>query len=363
MEVGKTPRTLGPEDEREEARPGEESREPENGCQEGRPQESGRQEDRGQEGSAQPDSQDPGAVAGILSAWIAADPATLTLRDRIPAIAETACTVLIRGESGVGKSLLADLLHYAGPNRDKCLLKFNCACLPPEKLEEGLCSAGLLPGGPYPENYEADAPLLAASGRCGSVVLDEVAALPMPLQARLLHAIEIGRFETVHLIALSAVDMERAVARRSLREDLYLRLNLTALAVPPLRERRADVSALARYFLRQFAELHRRPRARFTETALSALEAYSYPGNVRELRGIVESAVLSGDTAEITLEDLRPYLRENPASTAELSLDEIERQHIAKVLDFTRGKKTRAADILGISRKTLLEKRKRYGFR
>jgi two-component system response regulator AtoC len=272
------------------------------------------------------------------------------LRDRIPAIAETACTVLIRGESGVGKSLLADLLHYAGPNRDKCLLKFNCACLPPEQLEAALGSAGLLPGGSRLEGG-------------GSLVLDEVAALPMPMQGRLLHAIEIGRFDTVHLIALSAVDMEHAVARRSLREDLYLRLNLTAVTVPPLRERRADISALARHFLKQFAELHRRPRARFTETALSALESYSYPGNVRELRGIVESAVLSGDTPEITLEDLRPYLRETPAGTAEMSLDEIERQHIAKVLDFTRGKKTRAADILGISRKTLLEKRKRYGFR
>lgn len=346
MEVGKTTGTLSSEDERpEEEHSVEEITRKEGGSKENRGEEDCSEESLGY--AHQSGAQDPGElVSRVLSAWIAASPATIALRERIPAIAASESAVLIRGECGVGKDLLAELLHYAGPYRHEPLLKFNCASVPAELFDPAVLGC-----------REAPVP------KCRTVVLDEVAALSMPTQARLMHALERTGFQRARLIALTCVDLERAVARHSFREDLYFCLNVTSLQVPPLRERPEDIRPLAEHFLCQLAEVHRRPRAGFSTAALAALESYSYPGNVRELRSLVEHAVLNGTTPEVLLEQLPPHLREpepGPDSAA-ISLDEMERRHIAEVLDFTRGKKTRAADILGISRKTLLEKRKRYG--
>ena len=301
----------------------------------------------------------------VLASWIAEDTSSKHLLSDVQRIAPTSASVLIRGESGTGKELLALLLHSLSSRATRPIVHIDCANLGQTFLETELfgCEAGAIAGlaGPKPGQLE-----LAGSG---TVVLNEVAALSLPLQAKLLRAMEeqhterVGGSHSVEIkatmIALTSVDLEQAVARHALRKDLYYRLNVVPLTIPPLRERKADIGALAEHFLCQALEIHKQPRMKFTSEATKALQEYEYPGNVRELRQIVERAVLSATPPEVQLEDLPWYLRH--ANTApQMSLEELERHHIVRVLEHTRGKKTQAAKILGISRKTLLEKRKRY---
>ncbi len=298
---------------------------------------------------------------------MAADPLSIRLLNEIRGIAASASTVLIRGESGAGKDLLASLLHFLGPQADEPLVKIDCASLPAELVESELFG---FEKGAFTGATHMKAGRLELAG-AGTIVLDEVAALTMPMQAKLLRVIDEKRMERLggvrpipvqaRIIALTNVDLERAVARRSFREDLYYRLNVIPVVVPPLRERPRDIRPLALQFLGQLAEVHRKPRLSFSAAALAALEAYAYPGNVRELRNIVERAVVCGTGQEILPQDLPPHVRDSAPSGRKMTLEELERAYIAEILDHTRGKKTRAAQILGISRKTLLEKRKRYG--
>ena len=306
-------------------------------------------------------------AAAVLESWVAADPLSVRLLQEIRGIAVSSSTVLIRGESGTGKDLLASVLHYLGPQNDEPLVKIDCASLPAELLESELFGyeKGAFTGATHTKVGRLE---LAGSG---TIVLDEVAALTMPMQAKLLRVIDEKKFERLggvksisvdaRLIALTNVDLERAVSRRTFREDLYYRLNVIPIIVPALRERRADVRPLAEHFLAQLAAMHRKPRMSFSQAALDALQAYSYPGNVRELRNIVERAVVTGTGPEILPQDLPTHVRDTSPTGKKMSLEDLERAYIAEVLDYTRGKKTMAAQILGISRKTLLEKRKRYG--
>ncbi|MGH9509314.1 MAG: sigma 54-interacting transcriptional regulator, partial [Terriglobales bacterium] len=225
-------------------------------------------------------------------------------------------------------------------------------------------------------SHSANASLVlgGSSAGAGTIVLDEIAALTLSMQAKVLRVIEEKRFERLggtrtvaveaRIIALTNLDLERAVARGSFRQDLFYRLNVIPLAVPPLRERRADVRPLAQHLLAQLAEVHRRPELRLSAAALAALERYDFPGNVRELRNLLERAVVYATGPEIQPEDFPAHLRDaggGAGKPSKLSLRELERAHIAEILDFTRGRKSKAAAILGISRKALLEKRKRYG--
>lgn len=305
-------------------------------------------------------------AAAILDSWIAADPISLNLLQEIRGIAISASTVLMRGETGTGKDLLASILHYLGPHPEAPLLRINCAGLPRELLEAELfgCADNIFLGAP------AKAGRLELAG-AGTIVLDEIAALTMPVQAKLLRVIDEKRCERIggvssiaisaRIVALTAVDLEHAVARRTFREDLYYRLNVVPIVVPALRDRAADIRPLAEFFLARLAELHRKPRLAFAPAALAALETYSYPGNVRELRTLVERAVINATPPEILPQDLPPHVRNATPHAGAMSLEAMERAHIAQVLQFTQGKKTLAAQLLGISRKTLLEKRKRYG--
>ena len=198
-------------------------------------------------------------------------------------------------------------------------------------------------------------------------------ALSIPAQAKLLRVIEERRFERLggarsigvdaRIVALTTSNLEQAVQRRAFREDLYYRLNVIPMSIPPLHERVADIRPLATKFLDRYTEMNRRPRMVFGPAVIAALESYSWPGNVRELRGVVEKAVLNANASEISLTDLPQPVRECAVGLIQnkLSLEDMERSYIAEVLEHTRVKKTLAAKILGISRKTLLEKRKRYG--
>jgi two-component system response regulator AtoC len=298
----------------------------------------------------------------ILSSWIAADPLSLELLEKAQRVAASASTVLIRGESGVGKELLASLIHYLGAGRDEPLVKIDCASLPRELMESELFG---YERGAFTGATQAKRGRLELAG-AGTLVLDEIAALIPAMQAKLLRVLEEKRFERLggnrpvilaaRIIALTNLDLEQAVATGLFRQDLFYRLNVIPLVVPPLRERRGDVRPLIGHFIPRLAELHRRSAPQVSPAALALLEGYDYPGNVRELRNLLERALVQSPSPQIHPADL-PQLR---ASSPTMTLEERERAYIAEVLDATRGKKGRAAEILGISRKTLLEKRKRY---
>jgi two-component system response regulator AtoC len=300
----------------------------------------------------------------ILSSWIAGDPLSVELLERARRVAASASTVLIRGESGTGKELLASVIHYLGAGRDEPLVKIDCASLPRELMESELFG---YERGAFTGAVQMKRGRLELAG-AGTLVLDEVAALTTAMQAKLLRVLEEKRFERLggnrpvavpaRIVALTNADLEKAVAEGAFRQDLFYRLNVIPLLVPPLRDRRGDIRPLVEHFLTQLAELLRRHR-KLSAAARALLEAYDYPGNVRELRNLLERALVQGQGVDITPADLPQRLRES--TPKKMTLEELERAYIAEVLDATRGKKGRAAEILGISRKTLLEKRKRYG--
>jgi transcriptional regulator with PAS, ATPase and Fis domain len=312
--------------------------------------------------------------ATALSAFVAADPLSLRLLDAARRLANTGSIVLIHGESGTGKDLLASLLHYLGPSPQEQLVKIDCASLPHDLLESELFGfeRGAFTGANQMKRGRFE---LAGNG---TLVLDEIASLSLAMQAKLLRVIEDRTFDrlggtkpirvSARIIALTNIDLAAAVAARAFREDLFFRLNVVPLEVPPLRERPADIRALATHLLAQLSETHNRPQLRLSTDALSALYAYSFPGNVRELRNILERAIVglpvstSVGYSDITLDDLPRNVRTATAGPrSKLTLEQLERDYIAEILDYTRGKKSKAADILGITRKTLLEKRKKYG--
>jgi DNA-binding NtrC family response regulator len=317
---------------------------------------------------------EPDAVAlsdqKLAATWVAADPKSQELLEQAKKVAASGSTVLIRGESGSGKDLLASLIHYLGPGRDQPLVKIDCASLPLELVESELFGyeRGAFTGATATKHGRLE------TAGAGTIVLDEIAALTLPMQAKVLRVIEEKRFvrlggtRTVavnaRIIALTNLDLEVAVARGNFRQDLFYRLNVIPLLVPPLRERRADVRPLSQHLLAQLAEVYRRPGLKLSAAAMAALEKYDFPGNVRELRNLLERAVVYAAGAEIHPRDFPAHLRDAGAETmqpAKLSLRELEKAHIAEILDYTRGRKSKAAAILGISRKALLEKRKRFG--
>jgi transcriptional regulator with PAS, ATPase and Fis domain len=303
----------------------------------------------------------------ILSSWIAADSASQRLLEEVRRIAGSASTVLMQGESGTGKDLLASVLHFLSERAAAPFIKIDCATLPLELVESELFG---YEKGAFTGATQIKMGRLEFAG-AGTLVLDEVAALSLPLQAKLLRVIEERTFERLggvrtlrlnaRIVALTSVELKSAVSAGRFREDLYYRLNVIPVVIPALRERPGDIPPLAEHFLSQLARVHRKDRLRLAPAVLSALERYGYPGNVRELRNLLERAVISATAPQVMLEDLPLHVREAAGGAKKMTLEELERSYIAEILDHTRGKKSRAAEILGISRKTLLEKRKRYG--
>ncbi len=312
----------------------------------------------GDEDSAQPT---------VLDRYVAEDPVSHRLLEQAQRVANTSSTVLIRGESGVGKDHLASVLHFLSQNRDEPLVKIDCASLPHELLESELFGyeRGAFTGATHRKRGRME---LAGHG---TVVLDEIGTLTPEMQAKLLRVLEERTFDRLggtkpvkleaRIIALTNVDLERAVAQHSFREDLFYRLNVVPLVVPALRERPKDVVPLAELFVQQLCEVHRRRKVSLSVDAKRTLENYAFPGNIRELRNMIERAVVLGTSQEITVEDLPAHVRQTSTLSRKPTLEDLERAYIAEILDYTRGKKSRAAEILGITRKTLLEKRKRYG--
>lgn len=300
--------------------------------------------------------------------WIAEDPASQRVLEIAAKVASTATTLLITGESGTGKDQLARWIHESGARRDAPFLKIDCASLPQELVESELFGheKGAFTGAEARKRGRME---LAANG---TIVLDEVAALAPAIQAKLLRVLEEKRFERLggsetlnmeaRLIALTNADLEQAVKAGYFREDLYFRLNVLKIAVPALRERPRDISVLAEHFVKRLAPVHGRSEAKIEGGAMKALEKYAWPGNVRELKNAVEHALIFGKGEAIQSEDFPANVKNSASATTDglRSLEEIEREAIRATLEATHYKIARAAEILGISRKTLLEKRKKY---
>jgi len=314
--------------------------------------------------------------------WISADPASQRLLELAQKVAIAPATLLISGESGSGKDHLARLVHELGLRRDAPFLKIDCASLPPQLVESELFGHER---GAFTGAVERKLGRLELGGT-GTIVLDEVAALSPEAQGKLLRVLQERTFERLggtetlrieaRLIALTNVDLPAAVKSGSFREDLYFRLNVLTLEVPPLRERRADILPLAEHLLAILRSIHARPNAQLSDSARRMLSAYAWPGNVRELRNALERAVVfsrpAGGTAVerdlLEPEDFPENVRAAAPGAASpvaglRSLEEVEREVIAATLEATHYQIGRSAEALGISRKTLLEKRKKYGLK
>jgi len=287
----------------------------------------------------------------------------IRLADRVAA---TDANVLITGESGAGKDALALYIHSKSARAPKSFVKIDCATLPSGLLEAELFG---YERGAFTGANEAKPGRLEAAHR-GTLVLDEIAYLSTDSQAKLLRVIETKEFERLggrkkitvdaRLIALTNVDLSDAVNRQSFREDLYYRLNVMQIAVPPLRERSEDLSELARAFVKTYAAKHGREANEISKGALSLLAEYEFPGNVRELANTIERALIVSSSKQLDVADLPESIR--AAVSVERrrkqpqTLAEVEAEYVQEILTAARGNKTEAARILGISRKNLYEK-------
>jgi DNA-binding NtrC family response regulator len=301
--------------------------------------------------------------------WIAHDPTSQHVLEIARKVAETSTTLLITGESGTGKDQLARLIHELSSRHDAPYLKIDCASLPQELVESELFGHER---GAFTGASERKLGRLEMAG-AGTIVMDEVAALSTATQAKLLRVLEERSFERLggtetlaieaRLIALTNADLQRAVTARRFREDLYFRLSVLVIHVPALRERRADIVPLAEHMLARLAAVHGREGAALTDEVRPVLENYGWPGNIRELKNAIERALIFGKGPIISREDLPESIgkADSGAVAGMRSLEDMEREVIQKTLEGTHYKITRAAEILGISRKTLLDKRKKYG--
>jgi transcriptional regulator with PAS, ATPase and Fis domain len=281
-------------------------------------------------------------------------------------VASTNANVLITGESGSGKDALAAFIHSRSARAAQPLVKIDCATLPADLLEAELFG---YERGAFTGATEAKPGRLEASHR-GTLVLDEIAHLSLDAQAKLLRVIEHREFERLggrktivvdaRLIALTNVDLKNAVAQRAFREDLFYRLNVVQIAVPPLRERRQDFTALSRALIQLYARKHGRPTRKMSGAAHDLLLAYEFPGNVRELSNIIERAVIVCEGPEVDASHLPESVRvaagRHARKNRQPTLAEVEADYIRETLAATKGNKSEAAKILGISRKNLYER-------
>jgi transcriptional regulator with PAS, ATPase and Fis domain len=277
-------------------------------------------------------------------------------------------TVLIEGESGTGKDALAHWLHRSSSRSHAPCIKIDLGSLPDELIESELFGyeRGAFTGALTSKLGKLD----LAQG--GSVVLDEIANVDLRIQAKLLHVVEakeyfrLGGSAAIELncriIALSSIPLARAVESKTFRQDLFFRLNLITVTIPPLRERADEIPMIANMILSQLGRKYSNVM-QLDRSCEAILMNYDFPGNLRELRNGLERAMLMGTTGTITPDCLPTawLSRRTTAGSRMPSLEDLERSYIAEVLRHTHGRKIKAAAILGVSRKTLLEKRKKYG--
>ncbi len=289
-------------------------------------------------------------------------------------LSTSAVNVLVTGESGTGKELVARAIHFNSPRAKKPFIAVNCAAIPDTLLESELF--GYKRGAFTDARTDRTGLFVEADG--GTLFLDEIGDLTPPLQAKLLRVLQerelrpLGatRSEKVDVRVLSATNRHLAqrMGEGQFREDLFYRLNVVEVMLPSLRDRNEDVLPLAEHFLQEAAKRTGKSIRGFDEGALKVLVAYTWPGNVRELENVVERAVALAESGAIAAEDLPPQVRERKsvdvlsgALARNLTLADLEREYIARVLEAEGGNKTRAAARLGLDRKTLYRKLEEYG--
>ena len=302
--------------------------------------------------------------------------AMLAVHDRIARVADSDASVLITGESGTGKEVVARVLHKSSRRSEGPFVAVNCAAMPEALLESELFGHTR---GAFTDAKEARVGLFAQASR-GTLLLDEIGDMPLGLQPKLLRALQEksvrplgGTHEVpvdVRILAATNRDLESAIEERRFREDLFFRLNVIHLELPPLRARGGDVLALAQHFVAKTAEREKKNIVGVSSAAAEKLVAYAWPGNVRELQNCIEHAVALARYDAITPEDLPEKIKayksahvlvagDDPSEL--VPMEEVERRYILRVLEAVAGNKTAAARILGIERKTLYRKLERYG--
>lgn len=293
------------------------------------------------------------------------------LRRLIQQVSKSEATVLVQGETGTGKEVVASAVHYLSPRRESPFVAVNCGAIPADLLESELFGH---------EKGAFTGAITARQGRFelaqgGTLFLDEIGDMPLPMQVKLLRVLQERTFERVgsnksiavdvRVVAATHRDLEAEIAAGRFREDLYYRLNVFPIDVPPLRERREDIPALAEHFLTRLNMEYRR-RLTLSPAARERLQSYTWPGNVRQLRSVLETAVATTEGSIIALHSLDRLLLDEPPSPGSdqlptLKLDELEARAIRQALAQTGGNNTQAARLLGIHRDTLITKIKKYG--
>jgi len=316
-----------------------------------------------------------------LTNIVGKSPAIVEVLDLIEKVAKSqATTVLIQGESGTGKDLVAKAIHYASNRASQPFMNITCSALPETLLESELM--GHERGSFTDARFQKKGLFELADN--GTLFLDEIGDMGVLLQAKLLRFLQEKTFKRVggvrditvdvRIIAATNRDLEQAVRDRSFREDLYYRLKVIPITLPPLRDRKEDIPILVRHFIDGFNQEFKKATQSVSEDALRSLIVYSWPGNVRELKNVIERAMILENKTELTISDLPKEIRE-PSASAEAadgngyrlpdsgySLERMEGEMVRQALEKTRGNQTHAAKLLSISRDALRYKMKKFGY-
>jgi two-component system response regulator HydG len=317
----------------------------------------------------------PPADASVLGSLIGNSRAMVSVYDLVRRVAASDTTVLLSGESGTGKELVARALHDESARREGRFVAINCAAVPADLLESELF--GHVKGAFTDAKASRQGLFEQASG--GTLLLDEVGEMPLEMQPKLLRVLQERQVRpvggntsvpvTARIIAASNRDLESEVEQKRFREDLFYRLNVVQIEIPPLRARGNDVLLLADHFVRKFSERSGKPVRGLSVEAQTKLLAYDWPGNVRQLENTIERAVALTRGEQVMLEDLPERITRFDGSTGVLTdvdlehvrtLEQVERRHIEQAVKHAHGNKTRAAKALGIDRRTLYRKLERY---
>lgn len=312
-----------------------------------------------------------------LERLIGQSPEMQNLYRIIRRVSRTDSTVLITGESGTGKELIANAIHFHSDRKDMPFVPINCGAIPEELLESELFGHEK---GAFTGAFKERRGRFELANK-GTVFLDEIGEMSPKLQVKLLRFIQETKFQRVggsrtvevdvRILAATNKDLERAVAESEFREDLFYRLNVIPIQVPPLREREGDIPLLIQHFLKQHCQKKNLPFKRMSRAAIDSLQQYEWPGNVRELENVIERLVILTDSEEIQLGDLPKRMQTAlPVETKSIelgeeginlkeTLDELENRLILDALQRSGGVKNKAAKLLGLNRTTLIEKMKK----
>jgi DNA-binding NtrC family response regulator len=290
----------------------------------------------------------------------------------VESVAASDANILIQGENGTGKELIANAIHYNSKRAKGPFIKINCAAIPKDLIESELF--GYKKGAFTGANADKEGLFEMAEG--GSLLLDEIGEMPSYLQTKLLRVLQEREYRPIgsdrivrvdfRLICATNIDLDAALRDGKLREDLYFRINTIALRVPPLRERTEDIPLLCEHFLEKYRQRHQRNIRAIAPAAYHVLIRHRWPGNVRELENVIERGVLVAKGSEITVADLPESMRSDQTTTAEFvipphrTLAEIEKMAILQTLQRTNWNKQEAAQILGLYRPTLYSKMKKH---